>query len=194
MRSVDRNKYQIQIPLPPKIDPTVTMMTVEEKPDVTYSDIGGCKEQVRRSSPLCLYWLGLALLRLSPGVQQQVSSAALLCARPGSALPCCACCQGCKDWVPHDGLNGVPVDTQPGLRCMSQDVACRAALLQLLNNSIALAWLRAQIEKMREVVELPMQQPRLMLKFFKVQGIFTAARRSRRCARWWSCPCNNQNS
>ena len=34
---VDRNKYQIQIPLPPKIDPTVTMMTVEEKPDVTYS-------------------------------------------------------------------------------------------------------------------------------------------------------------
>ena len=34
---MDRNKYQIQIPLPPKIDPTVTMMTVEEKPDVTYS-------------------------------------------------------------------------------------------------------------------------------------------------------------
>jgi len=30
--------------LPPKIDPTVTMMTVEEKPDVTYADIGGCKE------------------------------------------------------------------------------------------------------------------------------------------------------
>jgi hypothetical protein len=34
--SVDRNKYQIQIPLPPKIDPSVTMMTVEEKPDITY--------------------------------------------------------------------------------------------------------------------------------------------------------------
>ena len=46
--SVDRNKYQIQIPLPPKIDPTVTMMTVEEKPDVTYSDIGGCKEQIEK--------------------------------------------------------------------------------------------------------------------------------------------------
>ncbi|RWS01221.1 26S protease regulatory subunit 7-like protein, partial [Dinothrombium tinctorium] len=30
---VDRNKYQIHIPLPPKIDPTVTMMQVEEKPD-----------------------------------------------------------------------------------------------------------------------------------------------------------------
>lgn len=45
---VDRQKYQIQIPLPPKIDPTVTMMQVEEKPDVTYSDVGGCKEQIDR--------------------------------------------------------------------------------------------------------------------------------------------------
>lgn len=43
---VDRQKYQIQLPLPPKIDPTVTMMTVEEKPDVTYNDIGGAKEQI----------------------------------------------------------------------------------------------------------------------------------------------------
>ena len=45
---VDRTKYQILLPLPPKIDPTVTMMTVEEKPDVTYNDIGGCKEQIDR--------------------------------------------------------------------------------------------------------------------------------------------------
>uniref|UniRef100_H2Y4S5 26S proteasome regulatory subunit 7 n=1 Tax=Ciona savignyi TaxID=51511 RepID=H2Y4S5_CIOSA len=45
---VDRNKYQIHIPLPPKIDPTVTMMQVEEKPDVTYSDVGGCKEQIQK--------------------------------------------------------------------------------------------------------------------------------------------------
>ncbi|KAJ2160121.1 26S proteasome regulatory subunit 7 [Coemansia sp. RSA 552] len=43
---VDRTKYQIQIPLPPKIDPSVTMMQVEEKPDVTYSDVGGSKEQI----------------------------------------------------------------------------------------------------------------------------------------------------
>ena len=42
---VERDKrYSIQIPLPPRIDPSVTMMTVEEKPDVTYNDIGGCKE------------------------------------------------------------------------------------------------------------------------------------------------------
>ncbi|EJU05303.1 26S proteasome subunit P45 [Dacryopinax primogenitus] len=45
---VDRNKYQIMIPLPPKIDPSVTMMQVEEKPDVTYSDVGGCKEQIEK--------------------------------------------------------------------------------------------------------------------------------------------------
>lgn len=45
---VDRSKYQIQMPLPPKIDATVTMMTVEDKPDVTYNDIGGCKEQLEK--------------------------------------------------------------------------------------------------------------------------------------------------
>ncbi|CED84262.1 26s proteasome subunit p45 [Phaffia rhodozyma] len=45
---VDRTNYKIQIPLPPKIDPSVTMMQVEEKPDVTYSDVGGCKEQIEK--------------------------------------------------------------------------------------------------------------------------------------------------
>jgi len=43
---VDRTKYQIQIPLPAKIDPSVTLMTVEEKPDVTYEQIGGVSEQL----------------------------------------------------------------------------------------------------------------------------------------------------
>ncbi|KAJ2784108.1 26S proteasome regulatory subunit 7 [Coemansia javaensis] len=45
---VDRTKYQIQVPLPPKIDPSVTMMQIEEKPDVTYADVGGCKEQIEK--------------------------------------------------------------------------------------------------------------------------------------------------
>lgn len=45
---VDRQKYQILLPLPPRIDPSVTMMTVEEKPDVTYGDVGGCKEQIEK--------------------------------------------------------------------------------------------------------------------------------------------------
>ena len=45
---VDKAKYQICLPLPPKIDPTVTLMQVEEKPDVTYGDIGGCSEQIER--------------------------------------------------------------------------------------------------------------------------------------------------
>lgn len=45
---VDRTKYQIHIPLPPRIDPSVSMMQVEEKPDVTYSDVGGSKEQIKK--------------------------------------------------------------------------------------------------------------------------------------------------
>jgi len=44
---VDRSgKYQIQLPLPPKIDAAVSLMQVEEKPDVTYNDVGGSKEQI----------------------------------------------------------------------------------------------------------------------------------------------------
>merc|ERR1711934_135423 len=45
---VDRTKYAIQIPLPPKIDPTVSLMTVEDKPDVTYEDVGGAKEAINK--------------------------------------------------------------------------------------------------------------------------------------------------
>ena len=37
---------QIQLPLPPKIDAAVSLMQVEEKPDVTYNDVGGSKEQI----------------------------------------------------------------------------------------------------------------------------------------------------
>ena len=37
---VDRFKYSIQIPLPPCIDPTASVMTVEGKPNVTYDDVG----------------------------------------------------------------------------------------------------------------------------------------------------------
>jgi len=46
--AVDRNKYQIHIPLPPKIDSSVTAMQIDEKPDVTYSDVGGCKEEIAK--------------------------------------------------------------------------------------------------------------------------------------------------
>ena len=45
---VDRQKYSIKIPLPPRIDPSVTMMTVEEKPDVTYDDVGGAEESLEK--------------------------------------------------------------------------------------------------------------------------------------------------
>ena len=42
------SKIQIEIPLPPRIDPSVSMMQVEEKPDVTYADVGGVKEQIEK--------------------------------------------------------------------------------------------------------------------------------------------------
>jgi len=42
------SNYKIMIPLPPKIDPSVTMMQVEERPSVTYADVGGCKEQIEK--------------------------------------------------------------------------------------------------------------------------------------------------
>jgi len=45
---VDRVKYSIQIPLPPRIDSTVSLMTVEDKPDVTYDDVGGAKEPLEQ--------------------------------------------------------------------------------------------------------------------------------------------------
>merc|ERR1711935_1212689 len=34
--------------LPPKIDPTVSLMTVEDKPDVTYDDVGGAKDAMEK--------------------------------------------------------------------------------------------------------------------------------------------------
>lgn len=46
--AVDRAKYQIRISLPSKIDPQISLMAVEEKPLVTYKDIGGCKNQISR--------------------------------------------------------------------------------------------------------------------------------------------------
>jgi ATP-dependent 26S proteasome regulatory subunit len=47
---VNNYQYQIHIPLPPKIYPTVTMMQEEEKSDLTYCDVGGFKEQTVKLS------------------------------------------------------------------------------------------------------------------------------------------------
>jgi 26S proteasome regulatory subunit T1 len=44
---VDRVKYSIQIPLPTKVEEALSHMEVEEKPDVTYNDVGGAKEAMR---------------------------------------------------------------------------------------------------------------------------------------------------
>ena len=45
---VERRRYSIQLPLQPRIDPIVTAMQVEEAPDVTYADVGGCAEQIQK--------------------------------------------------------------------------------------------------------------------------------------------------
>ncbi|ORE00129.1 PRS7 [Hepatospora eriocheir] len=45
---VDKVKYSLVLPLPRKIDSTVTLMQIEEKPEVTYADIGGCKNEIEK--------------------------------------------------------------------------------------------------------------------------------------------------
>ena len=45
---VERSKYAIHLPLPAHIDSLVTMMQVEDKPDITYNDVGGCKVQIEQ--------------------------------------------------------------------------------------------------------------------------------------------------
>lgn len=43
---VEKNKYKIHMVFPTKIDASITLMRVDDKPDVTYNDIGGCQEQL----------------------------------------------------------------------------------------------------------------------------------------------------
>lgn len=45
---VERMKYCITLPLPRKIDSSVTLMQVVEKPEVTYDDIGGCQQEIEK--------------------------------------------------------------------------------------------------------------------------------------------------
>jgi len=45
---VQPGKYIIQLPLPPKVDPSVSMMQVEDKPDVTYDDVGGATDSLEK--------------------------------------------------------------------------------------------------------------------------------------------------
>ena len=85
---VDRTKYSIQIPLPPRIDPTVTMMTVEEKPDVTYADVGGCKEQIEKLREV----VELPLLNIDRFLQLGIDppKGVLLYGPPGTGKTLCA--------------------------------------------------------------------------------------------------------
>ena len=37
-------KYEIKVPLPAALDPTVSLMQVDERPDTSYGDVGGCSK------------------------------------------------------------------------------------------------------------------------------------------------------
>ena len=66
--SVDRNKYQIHIPLPPKIDPTVTMMQVSVTCILYLSDLCASVHMC------CLYQLLANTVPLSVSVNVFLSS------------------------------------------------------------------------------------------------------------------------
>ncbi|RWS14735.1 proteasome regulatory ATPase subunit 1-like protein [Dinothrombium tinctorium] len=85
---VDRAKYQIKVTLPPRIDPSVTLMQVEEKPDVTYSDIGGCKQQIQKLKEV----VELPLLHPNRFVELGVEppKGVLLYGPPGTGKTLCA--------------------------------------------------------------------------------------------------------
>lgn len=66
------------IPLPPKIDPSVTMMQVEERPSITYADVGGCKEQIEKLREV----VELPLLEVSCSTHHVPSRVPCLTAQP----------------------------------------------------------------------------------------------------------------
>lgn len=42
------DKHKIKVVLPSRIDSTVGSMILEEKPDVTYKEVGGCSDQIEK--------------------------------------------------------------------------------------------------------------------------------------------------
>ncbi|KAH0575174.1 26S protease regulatory subunit 7 [Spironucleus salmonicida] len=39
-------KLEVKVPLPPSLDPTVSLMQVDDRPTTTYADVGGCSQQL----------------------------------------------------------------------------------------------------------------------------------------------------
>ncbi|PRW57317.1 26S protease regulatory subunit 7 [Chlorella sorokiniana] len=79
---IDQQRLRIQLPLPRRLDAQVSMMQVENRPDVTYSDVGGCDDQIKRLQEV----VELPLLHperfISLGMEPP--RGALLCGPPGT--------------------------------------------------------------------------------------------------------------
>ncbi|EFH69201.1 hypothetical protein ARALYDRAFT_889127 [Arabidopsis lyrata subsp. lyrata] len=65
-------KFKIMMPLPPRFDYTTKMFIVEDTPDVTYNDIGGCTEQIQQIREVSKFSVFFILLK-------QLSSASYRC-------------------------------------------------------------------------------------------------------------------
>ena len=108
---MDRTKYQIQIPLPPKIDASVTMMQVEEKPDVTYSDVGGCKEQIEKLREVVETPLLSVGSKLSYAVHFSIAYSQNALSTLALTLQRACCCMALR--APERLCVPVPLQTEP---------------------------------------------------------------------------------
>ncbi|PSC72117.1 26S protease regulatory subunit [Micractinium conductrix] len=79
---VDHQRLRIQLPLPTKLDSAVSMMQVEERPDVTYSDVGGCDDQIKRLQEVVELPLTHPERFITLGMEPP--RGALLCGPPGT--------------------------------------------------------------------------------------------------------------
>ena len=118
---IDHSKYSIQIPLSPKIDPTVILMTVKDKPDVT-DDVGGAKESMEK------LWEVLEMPLLHPKTLHYQGAT--------SHWPE-ATHKKVSEWDSVGGTNALIVDSDTNIHCAASEALVGLAL-QIEHNDIAL--------------------------------------------------------
>ena len=85
---VAHRSHNIVLPLPPQLDEKVSLMLVEEKPDVSYNSIGGCREQIQRLREIIELPLLQADRFIALGIEPP--RGALLFGPPGTGKTLCA--------------------------------------------------------------------------------------------------------